>query len=149
MPKELGESVFAGSISIPKVSDGAGAGGDAVTLDGTGQVTPVTAAGDDIYGVLAEDSPAAGETVLVTVFGLAVGNVDGAVTDNDVLEPEGTTAGRLASNAQGSHQSVNEGGTATYTVALDHPRAKSDAGGEVTGADVTLGANEAIVFVKQ
>lgn len=144
MAKEAGDVVFPGSIVITRPSDGTGDAGDAVTWDGSGNLTPVTAVGEEVAGILTENSPdAAGEMVALCVEGLAIANVDGAVALGNVLEPEGTTAGRLAANAQGSHQTVDEGGTAVYDLAMQHPRAYSAAGGDVDGH--TVGANEGLI----
>lgn len=147
MAKELGDAFRSGGgqLTIGKPSDGTGSAGDFVTLNGSGQVTPTAAAGDDIYGVLAQDAPAAGEDVPVHILGPVVANVAGGVTDNDVLVGSGT-AGQAAANSVGTYQSVDEGGTATYNLALDAPRALSDAGGTLDGE--SLGTNEAGVLLK-
>lgn len=144
MAKDLGDIVYQGSIVITRPSDGTGTAGDAVTWDGTGQLTPVSAAADEVVGVLTDDSPdSAGDMVAVCVEGLAIANVDGAVAAGDVLQPEGTNAGRLAANAQGGHHTVDEGGTAIYDLALHNPRAYSAAGGDVDGH--TVGTNEGLI----
>lgn len=143
MSKTLGESVHADADHVGLPSDGTGTAGDFVTFDGSGQVTPVSAAGDDVIGVLAEDAPAAGEDVGVHLQGAVVANVAGTVTAGDVLEPDGTNAGRTTTNSDGTHKAVDEGGTATYSLAMDHPRALVDAGTSYKGA--TLGTNETVV----
>lgn len=144
MAKPLGFVVYTNSIILTLPSDGTGEAGDAVTWNASGELTPVTAAADELAGVLTANSPdSAGEKVSVCVHGLVMANVDGTVAMSDVLEPEGTNAGRLAANAQGSHQTIDEGGTAIYDIATAHPRAYSDAGGEVQGT--TVDANAALV----
>lgn len=140
---ELGESVHSNADTIGLESDGSGSAGDFVTFNASGQVTPVSAAGDDIIGLLAQDSPAAGEDVSVHIQGAAVANVTSTIAAGDVIQPEGTNAGRGAANAQGTHHTVSEGGTATYDLAMDHPRALVDAGTSYEGA--TLGTNETVV----
>lgn len=142
--KELGESVHSDADTVGLPSDGTGTAGDFVAFDANGQLTPVSAADDDVIGVLAEDSPAnAGEDVAVHLQGAVIANVAGTVTAGDVLEPDGTNAGRATTNAQGTHHAVDEGGTATYTLAMDHPRALVDAGTSYEGA--SLGTNETVV----
>lgn len=143
MSKSLGESVHADADTIGLESDGTGSAGDFVAFNGTGQVAPVSAADDDVIGVLAEDSPAAGEKVSTHIQGAPVANVAGTVSAGDVLEPDGTNAGRATANAQGSSHQVDEGGTAVYRLSMDHPRALVDAGTSYEGAD--LGTNETVV----
>lgn len=143
MPVELGESLHADGDTITLTSDGTGAAGDFVSFNATGELTPVAAADDGVIGVLAADSPAAGEDVAVHVQGVVVANVDGAVVAGDVLESDGVNAGRVAANAQGTSHQVDEGGTAIYRLSMDHPRALVDAGGTYRGR--ALAANEAAV----
>lgn len=126
---DLGDRGFQHADTVTLDSDGTGSAGDFVTFNASGQVTPVAVADDDVIGVLSEDSPAsAGEKVAVHVQGAVLANVANAVVAGDVLEPDGTNAGRCTANAQGSYHAVNEGGTATYSLAMDHPRALEDAG---------------------
>lgn len=140
--KELGDLGYGDGTTITKESDGAGLAGDFVTLSGTGQVTPTSTADDDIYGVLAQDAPAAGEKVAVHVTGIVIANVAGTVTDGAALLPS-VTAGQWAANAAGLVQAVDEGGTATYTIGARGVQAYSDAGGTFQG--VSLSANAAAV----
>lgn len=138
-----GDKLYENGDTITKESDGAGSAGDFVTLNASGQVTPTASSDDDVYGVLAEDSPAsAGEDVGVRVQGIVIANVAGTVTDGDVLQPS-ATAGQAAANAQGLYHTVSEGGTATYDLAMRGIQAYSDAGASVEGN--ALGANEAAV----
>lgn len=145
MALKLGQRAYGnGADTITLDSDGSGSAGDAVTFNGSGQVTPVSASDDDIIGVLTEDSPAdAGDAVGVHLQGAVVANVAGSVSTGDVLEPDGTNAGRLTTNAQGSSYEVDEGGTAVYRLSMDHPRALSGAGATFKGN--ALGSNEAVV----
>lgn len=142
---ELGDPVFSDGDVITYESDGTGSAGDAVTIS-AGQVTPTSATDDDFLGILNEDSPdTAGEPVEVNVQGVVVANVEGTVSAGDVLEPT-ATAGQLATNGAGTTQAVDEGGTATYTLAMEHPQALSDeatSNGVVQG--FTVGTNAAIV----
>lgn len=143
MSKNLGESVHADADTVGLPSDGTGTAGDFVAFDGTGQLTPVSAADDDVLGVLAEDAPAAGEDVSTHLQGACVANVAGTVTAGDVLEPDGTNAGRTTANSQGASHQVDEGGTAVYRLSMDHPRALVDAGSSYKGA--SLETNETVV----
>lgn len=153
MSKELGDSWTSGpQLTRTVESDGTNLSqGDAVTMDASEQVGP-TGDGDDIYGVVAGranrgtdlSALSAGDELSVVVHGPVIANVGGSVTNGDLLETS-ATAGQLAQNATGTEQDVDEGGTATYTLALNTARAYSDAGGSLDGA--TLGANEAAIFV--
>lgn len=141
--KELGDLGYGSdALTITKESDGSGTAGDFVALNGSGQVSPTTAADADLYGVLAEDAPAAGEGVSVHIEGVVFANVAGTVSDADVLEPT-TTAGQWAANAQGLTHQVDEGGTAIYRLVSRGVQAYSDAGGVFEG--VTLSSNAAAV----
>lgn len=125
---DLGESVEGPSKSVREESDGTGRAGDAVTYNASGQVTPVTAADDDIIGILYEDAPDAGDLVNVQDSGIVAARAAAAVTKGDVLDPDGTAAGELAPNAQGTSHQVDEGGTGTYRLSPVNPQARSDAG---------------------
>lgn len=146
MPKESGESVYGSAVVATEETDGTGSKGDAVKLNASDQVTPTTAAGDDMYGVLAENASAksAGDTVAVVIGGDVIANAGGGVTKGSLVTPS-ATAGQLASNAQGRVQAVDEGGTATYTLAQGDPKALSDSGATVRGS--SLGANEAHIYI--
>lgn len=148
MAKVLGQIIYqANSLVLTLPTDGTVTQGDAVTWDGTGQLTQVSVVGDEIVGVATEhtDVSAAGEKAPICVHGLIMADVASAVGYGDVLQPDGTDAGRLAANAQGSHHTVDEGGTAVYDLAVDHPRAYSPAGGEVQGE--TAAANVGLVYI--
>lgn len=148
MAKVLGQIIYqSNSLTLTLPTDGTVSEGDAVTWDGTGQLTPVAAAGDEVVGVATEHTTvsSAGDKAPICVHGLIMANVEGTVGYGDVLEPEGTNAGRLAANAQGGHHTVDEGGTAVYDLALDHPRAYSPAGGPVQGESAD--ANAGLVYI--
>lgn len=153
MSKELGDGWVTGPRRvITKESDGTNLSpGDAVTIDGSRQISP-TGDGDDLYGVVSGPANtntdlsdlSAGDLVSVVVQGDVIANVGGSVTDGDLLETSGTS-GQLAQNATGTEQDVDEGGTATYTLALNTARAYSDAGATIDGG--SLGANEAAILL--
>lgn len=150
MTLDLGDEADTGSAtSIPLPSDGSGSAGDFVTFNSSGNVTDAANADDDIIGVLAEDSPSSsGDPVTVWIDGAVVGNVGSSVSAGDVLEPDGSNAGRATSNGDGRRRSVDEGGTATYDLAQGNPQAYSDAGGAwPPGQGNSLGSNEAVVFI--
>lgn len=148
MAVELGDYAVetAHSVVRTEISDGTGSAGDAVTKDANGQVSQYSAAGADFYGILAEDSPAAGEEVAVVIHGDAVANADGALAAGDLVDLGGTTAGRVEPNAQGTEHDVDEGGTAVYTLAMGTAKALTDAGGE-TSLGESLGTNEAVIYI--
>lgn len=75
-------------------TDGTGSAGDAVTLNGSGQVTPTSASGDYIFGILADNPDGDGE-VAVHRQGIIYGNVAGSASAGDALAGSGT-AGQLA-----------------------------------------------------
>lgn len=146
MPKELGESVYGTAETVKETSDGSGSAGDAVKIDGSDKVTPTSAAGEDVYGILAEDSPSDGESVVVVVFGDVIGNAGGSVSKGDIAVT-GTTGGRLEQNADATGMSVDVDGTTDQGVfAPGNPKALSDSGATVEGA--SLGTNEALFFVR-
>lgn len=144
MPKELGDDLHAGTISVTETSDGNGSAGDAVEIDGSGRVSPTDAAGDDVYGILATDMSgvSAGDEVDVVIFGPVVANAGGSVTKNDVLQT-GSTAGQLEQNTNGKEAT---GGSFTGTFAPGNPVALSASGGTYDGH--TFGTNEAAVFMR-
>lgn len=155
MAKELGDG-WIGSSGVQLVtteeSDGTNlSAGDAVTMDGSQQVGP-TGDGDDLYGVVAGPADnnvdlsglSAGDEVSVVVHGPVIANVGTSVTRGDLLETS-STSGRLAQNAVGTEQDVDEGGTDTYTLSMSTAKAFSDEDGTINGFD--LAANEAAIFV--
>lgn len=153
MSKELGDGWTSGpQLTRTVESDGTAMDvGDAVSIGGSQQVGP-TGDGDDVYGVYVgpandntdPDNLSAGDSVVVVVHGPVIANVGSGVTHGDALETS-STAGQLAANATGTEQDVDEGGTATYTLALNTAKAYSDAGGTIDGG--SLGTNEAAIFV--
>lgn len=132
MVLDLGDKGYRHGDTVDLPTDGTGAAGDVVTFNGSGQVTPVAAVDDDVVGVLAEDGSddSAGDEVAVHVQGVVVANVANSVSAGDWLEPDGANAGRVTTNSAGSSQSVDEGGTGTYRLALEQPRALEDAGSD-------------------
>lgn len=154
MSQELGDNPigYAG-VTTTKESDGTNlSAGDAVTLDASDQITP-TGSGDDFYGVVVGaansgtdlSALSVGDTVSVKIHGAVNANVGGAVTAGDLVETSGT-AGQLAQNTAGTEQAVDEGGTATYTLALNTAKALSDAGGTAPSGE-SLSANEASIYI--
>jgi hypothetical protein len=154
MSKELGDGWTSGpQLTRTVESDGTALSvGDAVTMDASQQVG-ATGDGDDLYGVVAGPANdgtdisnlSAGDELSVVVHGPVIANVGGSVTNGDLLETS-STSGQLAQNATGTEQDVDEGGTATYTLALETAKAYSDAGGTIDGG--SLGSNEAAIFVQ-
>lgn len=150
MSLDLGDSPWPGvgnQITVTLESDGSGTAGQAVKFNASDQVTPVTASGDDLVGVLSEDAPAAGEDVSVVVFGPVIADATSGLSAGNVTQPEGTNNGRLAANAQGRQQSVDEGGTAIYDLAQGNPWCLIASGGSLPDGN-SLGTNEAVVFMK-
>jgi len=154
MSKELGDNWSSGGGQLQRTveSDGTNlTAGDAVTLDGSAQAGP-TGDGDDVFGVVTGPSSdrvtlsslSAGDEIVVCVHGPVIGNVGGSVTAGDLVETS-STSGQLAQNGVGTEQDVDEGGTATYTIANSTAKAYSDAGGTIDG--VSLSSNEAALFV--
>lgn len=116
-------------------SDGSGSQGDVVKFNASAQVTPTTATGDAVAGVLAEDSPAsAGDNVSVRLHGAVAVTADGAISAGDVVQPSGTTNGHVVTGDtnEGVVTAVDEGGTATYDIYSRYMIALEDAAdGEV------------------
>lgn len=144
MSKELGDPLHQGTIVVSEESDGNGSQGDAVEDDGSGQVSPTDAAGDDVYGVIVSDMTdvSAGDEISVAIFGPVVANAGGSVTKGDIVQT-GTTAGRLDQNTNGKEAT---GGAFTGTFAPGNPFALSDSGGTYDG--YSLGTNEAAIFMR-
>lgn len=151
MSLDLGDNpwpAMANQITVTLDSDGAGSAGDAVGFDASDQVTPVSAADDDLVGILPEDSPAsAGDDVAVVIFGPVIANATSGLAAGNVSEPEGTNNGRLAANGDGRRRSVDEGGTAVYALAQGNPWCLIAAGGTLPDG-TSLGTNEAVVIMK-
>lgn len=148
MAQELGDYAVLSDVAVvySYESNGSGTAGDFVTINSSDQVAP-TSDGDTIFAVLAEDSPSSsGDEVAVVRFGEVIANTASGVTAGDVLETS-ATAGQAAANADGKEKAVDEGGTATYTLAQGNPEAVIDAGGTLPSGN-TLGSNEAVVWMK-
>ena len=153
MSKELGDGWTSGPRLVrTEESDGTNLSvGDAVTMDSNEQVAP-TGDGDDLYGVVVGPANnntvlsnlSAGDPVSVCTFGDVIANTGANVTRGDLLETS-STAGQLAQNTTGTEQDVDEGGTATYTLALQTAKAYSDASGTIDGYD--LPDNATAIFV--
>jgi hypothetical protein len=155
MTKELGDGWIGSSgVQLTTTEESSStnmSAGDAVSMDGSQQVTPTTD-GADVYGVVAgpaDDSVdlgslSAGDEVSVVVHGPVIANAGGSVTRGDLLETS-STSGQLAQNSTGTEVDVDEGGTDTYTIAQATAKAMSNSGGTINGH--SLGANEAAVFV--
>lgn len=144
MPKELGDPLHAGTVIVTETSDGNGSKGDAVEVDGSGQMSPTDASGDDIYGIIHSDMTdvSAGDEISVIIFGPAVVNAGGSVTKGDIVETSGT-AGQLAQNTNGKEAT---GGSFTGVFAPGNPFALSASGGTYDG--YSLGTNEAAVMMR-
>lgn len=134
------------AVVLTEESDGSGSAGDAVTMSGSQQVSQYSSDGADLYGVLAEDSPSAGNDVAVVVHGDVVANAGGSITAGDMVELPGNTNGRVEQNTQGTEVDVDEGGAATYTVPHATAKALTDSGGSISDG-TSLGTNEAVVYV--
>lgn len=134
------------AIVLTETSDGTGSKGDAVTIDGSDRVSQYTTDADDFYGFLTEDSPSAGEDVAVLVHGDVVVSAGGSLGKGDLFELDGATNGRVVQNASGTEVDVDEGGTATYTIAAATGKCLIPSGGTTSAGD-SLGTNEGIVYV--
>lgn len=127
-------------------SDGTGSAGDAVTMNGSGQVSQYSSDGADFYGVLAEDSPNTGEDVAVVIHGDAIVNAGGSITVGDLVELPGNTNGRVEQNTNGTEVDVDEDGSDDYTVPHATAKALTDSGGTLSDG-TSLGTNEAVVYI--
>jgi len=137
-------NVFYDDADVETVeSNGSGSAGDAVKINGSGQAEPTGSAGESIYGVLAADSPSAGEDVAVVKSGDVIINAGGSVTKGDIVETSGT-AGQVAQNTNGKEVT---GGSFTGTFAPANPEALTASGGTLPDG-TSLGANEAVVDLK-
>lgn len=116
MVTEAGDSHYDHAIKVKWESDGSGTKGDLVALNGSGQVTPTSGATDALFGVLSEDSPAAGEGVGVHIHGPVKVTAEGSVSKGDLLEGNSTTNGTAATSAASLVTAVDEGGTDTYNI---------------------------------
>lgn len=134
--KELGDVVFEYGDTITLPTDGTGNPGDAVTGNGSGALTPVTATGDNIVGILSM-APADDGFAPVHMDAVPVANVAGSVTAFTTLVPDGSNPGRLTT-------AVGDG--TDTTAGNDYPLAVCDAGGDYEGH--TFGTNEAVVSLR-
>ncbi|MFQ6094702.1 MAG: capsid cement protein [Candidatus Bathyarchaeia archaeon] len=114
---DLGEAVApVPPIMLTCKSGGAITKGDFVKLSDAQDFTVVSAgANDDVLGVAAKAASAAGEYIPVCIFGIVKMEAGGAVTAGNAV----------ASNSEGlpvdvADQSVDEGGTAKYTIYYNH-----------------------------
>lgn len=148
MSLDLGDYAVETSDAVVRTetSDGSGSAGDAVTMTSNGKVSQYSSDAADFYGVLVEDSPSDGEDVAVLIHGDVIANAGGSITAGDLVELPGTTNGRVAQNTEGTEKDVDEGGTATYTLALATAKALTDSGGSTSDGG-SLGTNEAVIYV--
>lgn len=146
MSLDLGDSAFGRAITIQYESNGSGSAGDAVTINSSDQVAPTSSAGEDVFGVLAEDSPSSGDDVTVVVHGDVIANAGGSVVASNVVVSS-TTSGQLAQNADATGRSVDVDGTTDQGVfAPANPYALTDSGGTLPDGN-SLGTNEALIWV--
>lgn len=110
-------------------------GGDAVKFDGSGYITPTTADGDDYIGVVLPEAEKADNKWTVHVCGKIVAvqlASDATATAGDTLIPSGTDNGQFDAAGNGMVQAVDEGGSATYSLYMNHPFALEDGGNSDT-----------------
>lgn len=116
--------------------------GGAVTFDGSGNITHPTSETDDIIGVVGpESADKADSEYTVHVFGyiFAAQLDDDGTTDvspGDALIPSGSYDGAFTDGATTMAQSVDEGGTATYDLYLNHPVALESGVGASTDGSI-------------
>lgn len=126
MPVDTGDNKYESgkSVTLPSGSNDV-SGGDAVTFDGSGNVTTTTSNSDDLVGVVLPENTGDDDYVTVHVAGLPVAvDIDGSVSAGDTLVPSGTTNGRFESHVGGMYNpNPDSGGDA---VAANHPFALED-----------------------
>lgn len=137
MSKDAGDKAYRHGHIVEMEYSGTGSEGDVVKMS-SGQVTPVTANGDPIVGVIAEDvsSNSSGDEVSVGIHGTFYVTADGTVTEGELLQASGSTNGQLVSadSAEGLVTAVDESGSATYDVYSKYAMALNDASdGELVG----------------
>lgn len=137
MAIEYGDIVYQYGDTITLPTDGSGSAGDAVTDDGSGLLTPVSATGDKVVGFLSMAPDAETNEAPVHMRAVPVANVAGSVSAYDYLVPDGSNAGRLTTEVG---DGTDTGGAAVYAQAL------CDAGGTFRGR--SYGANEAVVVLR-
>lgn len=150
MTLDLGDEAVAGeteTYDFPTNSDVSA--GDALVWDaGNDRLNRTSAAGENVFGIAAEDNPTNtnGALTSVHVGGPVVASAGGSVVQGDVVV-SGSTAGQLDQNADGTGKSTDIDGTTDQGVfAPANPIALTDSGGswpENTGN--SLGSNEAVV----
>lgn len=123
--------------------------GGLVKFDGSGDITHTAATTDNAIGVVSPESankPDSKYTVNVFgyVFAAQLDDVAAtSVTAGDTLAPSGSYNGAFTGASTGTTQAVDEGGTATYELYMNHPVAlesgtgASDGSGNLDG-DVIL-----------
>lgn len=137
MSKDAGDKAYRHGHIVEMEWDGNGSEGDLVTVS-SGQVTPTSANGESIVGVISEDvsDNSSGDEVSVGIHGTFYVNADGSITEGDLLQPSGSTNGHAVSadSAEGLVTAVDEGGTDTYDVYSKYAMALNDASdGELVG----------------
>lgn len=130
---DLGEAIGPEAVIHTCKSGGAITKGDFVKLSDAQDFTVAAAgANDDVFGVAMKAASAAGEYIPVCIFGRVKMECGGTVTAGNAV----------ASNSEGlpvdaADQSVDEGGTATYTIYYNH----------VAGVAVQSGADGDYVII--
>jgi len=127
--------------------------GGVVTFDGSGNIAHPTSETDDIIGVVgpeSADKPDSEYTVHVFGYVVAVQLDDDGATDvspGDVLAPSASYNGAFTDVSGGMAQAVDESGSATYTLYMNHPVAlESGSGG--TDADSNLDGDVVLAFYR-
>lgn len=109
MVLDLGDSYAGRPETVTVPSDGSGSAGDLVEI-ASGQASQMAAGSTGtIFGVLAEDSPAAGEDVVVWTDGQVVVSSDGGTVIGEAGVSAGT-AGAVAAGSSGNFIVEGEAG---------------------------------------
>lgn len=152
MTLDLGDELAAGaavSITVPGETDFSA--GDAVTWNASNdRVEQTDAAGEDVFGIAAEDAPGtAGDGASIWIYGPVVASVGSGVVQGNVLVT-GSTAGQLEQNADATGMSVDVDGTADQGIfAPANPMAITDiAGSYPYGTGNSLPAGSAGVLLR-
>lgn len=129
---DLGDKGHRHGDTVALESDGTGVAGDFVTFNTSAQVTPTSATGDQIVGVLSEDAPSAGDDVAVHVQGVVVGNVATGIAAGDWLSSSATAgqADATDGSTSGSVHTIDYSRTGTETIHTENPRALEDEDGD-------------------
>lgn len=132
MTLDAGDELAADTaVAIPIPAETDFSAGDAVTWNASNDVVEQTdAAGEDVFGIAAEDAPGTqGDLASIWVYGPVVANVGGSVVQGNVLVA-GSTAGQLDQNADATGMSVDVDGTTDQGVfAPANPVAITDEAG--------------------